>query len=55
MHFLSNAMSLAPEFKIILLSCETERDFKGKVIAITFGGWGQKGRRGLAWSQTKAG
>ena len=30
-HFLSNAMSLAPEFKIILPSCETERDFKGKV------------------------
>lgn len=53
---LSNTMSLVPEFKIILLCCETERDIRGKsdMITITFGGWSHRVRRKLVWSQRKA-
>lgn len=53
---LSNTISLAPEFKIILSCCETKRDIRGEsdMITITFGGWSRRVRRKLVWSQRKA-
>lgn len=53
-HLLSNTISLAPEFKVILLCCETQRDIRRKSDMITFRGWSHRVRRKLVWSQRKA-